>query len=175
VGVSSYGIYVPAPSGVGDYSRYGFARIHGSNVAAANYSIEVVYHGDQPAQIGEVLALDGQNEESHGTPVLGVVRATARPAAAGVLSTRLTSANVDSMAKMVVDRGATTIQPGAHAYIVIAGTVRMKVANAAVGSRLALDDQGRIVPAAVGSSQAIGKVASAPNKDGTALVLVNLQ
>ncbi len=174
----SYAMYSIQPSGDTNYTLYGTAHIHGSNISAADYSVEVVYHDSSPAQIGDVLALDGNNTTRDGATVLGVVRASSVnvKAAIGVLDKRLDTVKVNGMDKTVIDGSATSIHSGDRAYIVVMGSARMKVAgNPSLGDDLTLDRSGKAVIADDNARHTIGKIASSPDKDGYVTVFVNLK
>ena len=176
-GSSSYGYYTTQPSGDANYSFYGLAHIHGSNVSAASYELEVRYHGSAPAQIGDVLALDGNNETYNSTQVLGVVKADANNAnaAVGVLAYRLDTSKVNGADKTLIDANATQIKSGDRAYIVIAGQVQMKVSGSVnIGDRVAIASNGSIT-ATKDSANSIGKVASKPDANGMVTIVVNFK
>ncbi len=177
-GGSSYAIYSTQPSGNTNYTLNGAAHIHGSNISAANYAVEVVYHDTTPANVGDVLALDGINRVQDGVTVLGVVRATSSnaKAAVGVLDKRLDSVKVNGVDKTIIDGQATSIHAGDHAYIVIMGSARMKVSGgSSIGDDLTLDSTGQAIIASDSSKHTIGKVASQPDQDGYVTVFVNLK
>jgi hypothetical protein len=170
-------IYSIQPSGDGNWTLFGNAHIHGSNITGADYEVEVQYHGSEPAQIGDVLAADGNNGMDNGTAVLGVVKAntTNANAAIGVFSYRLTYVKVGGQDKPLLDTSAS-VQPGEYAYVTVVGQARMKVAGATnIGDHVSMDGKGNIAVAAKGADNVIGKVVSKPDKDGYVTVFVNLK
>ena len=60
----SYAVYAPVPDGGADYSFYGLAHVHGSNIVGADYESEVVYDGAGPLAIF-VQDLNAQALRSH--------------------------------------------------------------------------------------------------------------
>jgi hypothetical protein len=167
-------VYAAQPSGDANYSFYGYAHIHGSNLAADDHEIEVVYQGAMPLALGRVVALDPVNVR--GGP-LGVVPATADNAdvAIGVISYRLTTGLVNGVVKPGIDGKATAVQPGDRAYLTILGRVAMALPpGAKVGTRLAVGADGAAVVAAAGATP-FGRVASQPDATGRGDVLVNFK
>lgn len=167
-------VYAAQPSGDMNYSFYGNAHIHGSNLAADDHEIEVVYQGAMPLALGRVVALDPANVR--GGP-LGVVPATAdnADAAIGVISYRLTTGLVNGVVKPGIDGKATAVQPGDRAYLTILGRVAMALPpGAKVGTRLAVGADGAAVVAAAGAIP-FGRVASQPDATGRGDVLVNFK
>jgi hypothetical protein len=167
-------VYAAEPSGDMNYSFYGYAHIHGSNLTADDHEIEVVYQGAMPLALGRVVALDPAN--LRGGP-LGVVPATAdnADAAIGVISYRLTTGLVNGVVKPGIDGKATAVQPGDWAYLTILGRVAMALPpGAKVGTRLAVGADGAAVVAAAGAT-AFGRVASQPDATGRGDVLVNFK
>ncbi len=173
---TSYAIYSSSPSGDSNFTLDGQAHIHGSNVSAASYEMEVMYDGATPAQIGAVLVADGSISQADGTTVVGVVKANADNAdlALGVLSKRLTVEKQGQAERTGIDSAASAIQPGDHAYVTVLGAVQMKVGKASVGTRLGFASDGSITAAAKGDD-GIGKVISAPDANGMATVFVNFK
>jgi hypothetical protein len=174
VGGTSYGILVEQPIGDSNYSLYGNAHIHGSNITSDDYESEVVYDGAAPLALGSVVALDPAN--SMGGP-LGVLPAGVdnADAAIGVISYRLSTVQVNTVAKTVIDANATTVQPGDRAYITILGRVAMPLpAGVKVGARLAVSANGRAIVAEA-NGVSFGRVASRPDATGRGYVLVNFK
>ncbi|HMA38412.1 MAG TPA: S-layer homology domain-containing protein [Chloroflexia bacterium] len=174
MGGPSYGIFVQQPTGDTNWSLYGNAHIHGSNIASADYESEVVYDGAAPLALGRVVALDPAN--AMGGP-LGVLPADAAQAdaAIGVVSYRLTTALVNGVAKPMIDAPATAVQPGDHAYITILGRVALPLpVGAKVGARLAVGANGTAALAATGDPS-FGRVASQPDATGVGYVLVDFK
>lgn len=183
-GGTSYAIFSSQPTGNSNYTLYGSAQVHGSNVSGQSYQVEVVYHGAAPAQIGDVLALDGHDQMVEGNNVIGVVEADATnaDAAIGVLSFRLDSGVVNNSEKTFIDDTASSIKAGDRAYVTIVGETRMKLNSTAnIGSRVVLGSDGRVSIASKGNAinnsnvTIIGKIASAVDKDGYVNVFVNLK
>ncbi|PZR98382.1 MAG: hypothetical protein DLM69_08735 [Candidatus Chloroheliales bacterium] len=173
---TSYAIFAPNPSGDTAYTLYGNAHIHGTNVTAAGYGVEVKYDGSEPAQIGDVLAADGNITQADGATVIGVVKADQHNAnlAIGVLTTRLTVEKQGQTDRTGIDGAASEIKPGDHAYVTILGAVQMKVGSASVGDHLGFVADGS-VGKVQGADNIIGKVISAPDKNGYATVFINLK
>jgi hypothetical protein len=170
----SYAVYAPVPDGTYDYSFYGLAHVHGSNIVGADYESEVVYRGAAPLALGRVVALDPANRMDG---PLGVVAADATnaDAALGVISYRLSTVSVNGVVKTVMDATATTVQPGDRAYITILGRVAMPLPpGATVGTRLTVGAGGAAVVAGAGDTP-FGRVASQPDATGRSYVLVNFK
>jgi hypothetical protein len=170
----SYAVDAPEPIGDTNYSFYGDAHVHGSNIVGNDYESEVVYQGVAPLPIGSVVALDPANVR--GGP-LGVVPADATnaDAAVGVVSYRLSTVPVNGVAKTIMDASATAVQPGDRAYITILGRVAMALPpGAKVGTRLAVGAAGATVVATSGDVS-FGRVASQADATGRGDVLVNFK
>jgi hypothetical protein len=169
-------VYSAQPVGDANFSFYGYAHIHGTNIAASDYEQEAVYDGATPLPLGRVVALDPDNQE--GGP-LGVIPADIDNAgdAIGVVSYRLDTTLVNGVDKPYIDPTATEVQPGDRVYISFAGRVKMKPAgHAKVGTRLAVGPEGTAVVAPSQDGAGIfGKVASLPSADGTVDVVVNFK
>jgi hypothetical protein len=169
-------IYSTQPAGNTNYTLYGQAHIHGSNIAAGEYEQEAVYDGATPLPLGRVVALDPANLQ--GGP-LGVVAANAdnADAAIGVVSYRLDTAQVNGVDKTYIDPAAKEVHSGDRIYITFAGRVKMKLAGQArVGTRLAVGQDGTAVIAlSNGSGETFGKVASQSAADGTVDVIVSFK
>ncbi len=159
------------------YSFYGVSRIHGSNVAAASYSLEMVYHGTGGLQSGDVVALDGNNETINGREALGVVKVNAEnaPLAAGVAELRLNKDATATDADAPFDPSLSSVRSGDLIQVAIAGTVKMQVGKAKLGDWLAVGSNGNVEVASEGASNVIGKVAGTPDKDGYVTVLINMK
>jgi hypothetical protein len=172
----SNAIYAPVPAGDTNYTLYGNAHVHGSNIAASEYEQEAVFDGATPLPLGRVVALDPANVE--GGP-LGVVAADAdnADAAIGVVSYRLDTAKVNGEDKTYIDAGATEVHRGDRIYITFAGRVKMHLDTPAkVGTRLAVGPAGSAVVAPAGGSRAtFGKVASQASADNTVDVIVSFK
>jgi len=109
---------------------------------------------------------------------LGVVKADGSDpqAAIGVISYRLGMMKEGNVDKTYIDATASSVRKGDRAYITILGRVKMKLGDSAkVGSRLTLDANGTVAVAGKDSLASFGKVASQPDKDGYAYVLVNFK
>jgi hypothetical protein len=169
-------IYSTQPAGSTNYTLYGQAHIHGSNISAAEYELEAVYNGAKTLSLGSVVALDPDNAQ--GGP-LGVVAAGPdnADASVGVVSYRLDSTQVGGEAKTYIDATATEVRPGDRVYITFAGRVKMHLAEAApVGKRVAVGADGAAMVAHAGDGrEPFGKVASRPATDGTVDVIVNFK
>jgi hypothetical protein len=169
-------IYSTQPAGNTNYTLYGQAHIHGSNIAAGEYEQEAVYNGAAPLALGRVVSLDPNNIEGGS---LGVVPADTEnaDAAIGVVSYRLDTAPVNGVDKTYIDPAATEVHSGDRVYITFAGRVKMKLSGQAkVGTRLAIGQDGTAVIALTnGSTETFGKVASQPGADGTVDVIVNFK
>ncbi|HMA33022.1 MAG TPA: S-layer homology domain-containing protein [Chloroflexia bacterium] len=174
MGGLSDAIYSLQPTGTTNYTLYGQAHIHGSNISAADYESEVVYDGAAPLALGSVVALDPANVRGGPLGVLPADASTA-DAAIGVLSYRLRTVPVNGVAKTAIDAAATAVQPGDRAYITILGRVAMALpAGAKVGTRLAVGADGAVGVAAAGGVS-FGRVASRPDATGRGDVLVNFK
>ncbi|PZS00935.1 MAG: hypothetical protein DLM69_05730 [Candidatus Chloroheliales bacterium] len=170
-------IYSIQPSGDANWTLFGNAHIHGSNITGADYEVEVRYDGSEPAQIGDVLAADGNNSMDGGTAVLGVTKADSSNAnaAIGVFSYRLTYVKVGGQDKPLLDTSAS-VQPGEYAYVTVVGQARMKLAGTpSIGDRVSLNNGNISVASKDADSLSIGKVVSKPDKDGYVTVFVNLK
>ncbi len=171
----NYAIDAQQPAGDTYYSLYGVAHIHGTNISGADYESEVVYDGAAPLAIGSVVALDPNNQMGG---ALGVVKADASTAdtAIGVISYRLDTMKEGKHDKTYIDAAASSVSKSDRAYITILGRVKMKLGDSAkVGSRLTLDANGTVAVAGKDTLASFGKVASQPDKDGYAYVLVNFK
>ncbi len=175
---NSDGIYVinnnAVPANVRGLNTNG--RVLAANVTAANYAMELQYHGSETLQAGDVLALDGDNKLIEGNNVLGAVKATAENAGAaiGVIEHRLSKQGLEA-GKLGWNVDATgSIKSGDMVSVIVLGQAQMKVGNAAIGDRLTIGANGLTVSKDA-SAFTIGKVASKPDASGNTTVFVNFK
>ena len=171
----------------------GEGQATGGFVTGGSYSLMVRYHGSTPLHVGDVLALDGNNETFNGGPILGTVKADASnmDGAIGVAQHRYIvypatpepvsvspslATSIAGEPRTQIDSEATTFQPGDLVEVVVVGQAQMKVSgNVKVDNRLMLDSDGNVTVAPKGSSDSIGKVASKPDAQGMVTVFVNFK
>jgi|GEM_PF-1380723 len=175
---NSDGLYVinnnAVPANIRGLSTNG--RVLAANVTAANYAMELQYHGSETLQAGDVLALDGDNKLIEGNNVLGAVKATAENAGAaiGVIEHRLSKQGLEA-GKLGWNVDPTgSIKSGDMVSVIVLGQAQMKVGNAAIGDRLTIGANGLTVSKDA-SAFTIGKVASKPDASGNTTVFVNFK
>lgn len=145
------------------------------------YYMTVKYDGADELHPGDILSLDGNNSTIDGVNILGTVKATTDNASAaiGVVHYRYNVYESDSpnghQHIEQLDTAATSIKAGDFVQIVIAGQAQARVSgNPSIGDRLAIGSSGSVA-ATKDSANSIGKLASKPDANGMASVIVNFK
>ncbi len=162
------------------YAR-GSGHASGGWVTPNGFSMMVKYNGADELHPGDILALDGDNTELEGMPLLGAVKADASnvAAAVGIAQYRYQlypgdKAN-DKGETIQVDDGAASFKSGDLIQIMVVGQAEVKVSGTVhIGDCLSISPAGSIVVTKV-ATESIGKVAGKPDKDGLVRVFVNFK
>jgi hypothetical protein len=159
----------------------------GGYSTGGSYQMVVRYNGAADLHMGDVLALDGNNDTLDGAPIFGTVKADGSNAAIGMAQYRYMVFNMPARPadgvhgaepayhNLQVDEKATTFKTGDYIELVVLGQAQLKPnGSVSVGDRLAVNSDGSI-SATKDATASIGRVGSKPDKDGYVSVFINFK
>jgi hypothetical protein len=159
----------------------------GGYSTGGSYQIVVRYNGAADLHMGDVLALDGNNDTLDGAPIFGTGKADGSNAAIGVAQYRYMvfdmaarpgdaiHAAEPAYHNLQVDEKATAFKTGDYIEVVVLGQAQIKPSGSVrVGDRLAVNNDGS-VSTTTDATASIGRVGSKPDKDGYVSVFVNFK